>query len=436
VSDDHPTSKAHPALLSPPYRDAHAGTGWLAARGEGTVVPSFDFRIDFAAASAIGIGRSLNQDALLSRAELGLFTIADGMGGHAAGEVAARVAVDVVDRTLRSTQARTAVQNYASEPELENRRAIFRELDRAMVAANDAVIQAAEKDASRRGMGTTLDVVLFVRDRAFFAHVGDGRAYLLRPTAMLQLTNDHAAYDSLRTSGKRAPRRFNKSPLTNSIGHRRRLVVDCVSVDIAAGDRIVLCTDGVSNALDGEPVFEQLCRKGNAPEVCERLIEAAREHGALDDATVIVIQVQERFAKRRVDAGPRARDLEIIASSPLLSALGPADVLSALAACVEVEIEVGAEVPRAVANDRVAYIVLDGLVELPNGRRLGPAGLLMGESLLDVAVRGKLPSVLEAARLLRIRHDDFNQVCAHNLRLAAEMYKRLARHLATVGPSG
>jgi serine/threonine protein phosphatase PrpC len=425
--DEHPSAKVPSA-----YREAHSESGWVSAHARSVVVPSFDFRVEFAAASAIGIGRSLNQDALSCAPELGLFAIADGMGGHAAGEVAARVAIEVVERTLRGADARSAVERYASEPELENRRAIFALLGQAMIAANDAVIQAGEREASQRGMGTTLDVVLLVRDRAFFAHVGDSRAYMLRPTAMLQLTNDHAAYDSLRTSGKRAPN-LSRSPLTNSIGHRRRLVVDCVSVDIALGDRIVLCTDGISNALDGEPQFERLCRKNDATEVCEKLIASAREHGGHDDASVVLVRVQERFAKRHGDAGPRTRDLEIIASSPLLSALEPADVLSALAAGVEVEIDAGAEVPRTVANDRVAYIVLDGLVELPNGRRLGPAGLLMGESLLDVSQRSKLPKVVENARLLRIRHDDFNQVCAHNLRLAAEMYKRLARHLATAG---
>ncbi len=403
----------------------------------GVVIPSFDFRVDYAAASSMGVGREHNEDALLCHPQSGLFAIADGMGGHAAGEVAAQVSLEVVERELGAREARNEIERYAKEPELENRRALFELLERTLGAANDAVIQAGRKKASHKGMGTTLDVVLTVRDRAFFAHVGDSRAYLVRPTATLQLTHDHAAYDTLRTSGKRTPApRFSRSPLTNSIGHRRRLVVDTLFVDLAAGDRIVMCTDGVFNSLEDEFEFARLCRAADDAELCRAMIQAAREQGERDDASIVALSVKERFVKRRSDAGPRARDIVTVSSSPLLIDLSAAHVLSALAAGVEVELKKGAEVPRAVASDRVAYIILDGMVELPSGRTLGASGLLMVESLLDLVVRGQLPKVLERTRLLRIRHDDFTEVCAHNMQLAADLYKRIARHLATAGPTG
>jgi len=411
----------------------------IRARGERCVVPSFDFRLDFCAASAMGSsarkgGRDVNQDAYLCRPDAALFAIADGMGGHAAGEVAAAVSVEEIGAQLASDEARAVVGRYAQEPELENRRAIFDLLTHAMNSANERVIADAEKHKARRGMGTTLDLVLLVRDRAFFAHVGDSRAYLVRPTATLQLTHDHAAYDSLRSSGKRSPTGGRmRSPLTNSIGHRDDLVVDTLFVDISAGDRVVLCTDGVFDPLDGEAAFQRICRRGDPETVCRNLIHAAKKAGGTDDASVIALQMGTRFARRKGDAGPRARDIATIAASPLLVDLRTSEVLSALAAGVEVELTKGEEVPRAVANDRVAYVILDGLIALPNGRKLGPSGLLMAESLLDVATRGDLPVVAERARLLRIRHDDFNEVCAHNTHLAAELYKRLARHLAAAG---
>ncbi len=405
----------------------------IRARGERCVVPSFDFRLDFCAATAMGTGRKVNQDAYLCRPEAAVFAIADGMGGHAAGEVAAAVSVEEIANQLGDEEARAAIGLYAQEPELEHRRAIFELLTRAMNQANERVMADAEKNKARRGMGTTLDLVLLVRDRAFFAHVGDSRAYLVRPTATLQLTHDHAAYDSLRSSGKRSPSGRTRSPLTNSIGHRSDLVVDTLFVDISAGDRVVLCTDGVFDPLDGEAAFQRLCRRGDPEMVCKSLIRAAKKAGGTDDASVITLQMGKRFARRKGDAGPRAQDIATIAASPLLVGLQPSEVLSALAAGVEVELGEDDEVPRAVANDRVAYVILDGLIALPNGRKLGPSGLLMAESLLDVAVRGDLPKVAERARLLRIRHDDFNEVCAHNTRLAADLYKRLARHLAAAG---
>jgi serine/threonine protein phosphatase PrpC len=415
---------------------AAAGGDDVLMRAMRVIVPCFDYRVDFCAASQMGIDRELNQDAVLCLPRAAVFAIADGMGGHAAGEVAAKVALEHVQKHLEARDARAIVERYAAEPEIENRRAVFELIGDAMQAANTAVIADSEANEERKGMGTTLDLVLLVRDRAFFAHVGDSRAYLVRPTATLQLTHDHAAYDSLRSSGKRSPTGpYRRSPLTNSIGHRRRLVVDTLFVDLAKGDRIVLCSDGVFNALDDEAHFARACRRGFPEQVCRTLIANARAAGAVDDASVITIGINDRFAKRKGDAGPRARDIATISASPLLVDLEPADVLSALAAGVEVELDEGDEVPRAVASDRVAYVVLAGLIELPSGRRLGPSGLLMVESLLDVAVRGTLPKVVERARLLRIRHDDFNEVCAHNTQLAVELYRRIAKHLATAGPT-
>jgi serine/threonine protein phosphatase PrpC len=434
-----PSSDNNPRPAPPRLQDEESKSDddWLKERQQAVVIPSFDFRVDYASASSMGVGREHNEDALLCHPESGLFAIADGMGGHAAGEVAAQVSLEVVEREMGSPAAREEIQRYADEPELESRRALFELLERALGAANDAVIQAGRKKVSQKGMGTTLDMVLMVRDRAFFAHVGDSRAYLVRPTATLQLTHDHAAYDTLRTSGKRTPAPcFSRSPLTNSIGHRRRLVVDTLFVDLAAGDRIVMCTDGVFNSLEGELGFTRLCQAADDVALCRAMIEAAREQGERDDASIVALSVKERFVERRGDPGPRAQDMATVSSSPLLMDLPPAQVLSALAAGVEVELKKGAEVPRAVASDRVAYIILDGMVELPSGRTLGASGMLMVESLLDLVVRGELPKVLERTRLLRIRHDDFTEVCAHNMQLAAELYKRIAKHLATAGPPG
>ncbi len=403
----------------------------LRDHAERVIVPSFDFRVDYCSGTIIGHGREHNEDAMLCRPDLGLFAIADGMGGHAAGEVAARESLEAIETALSSEEARAVLNRYAATPMLENRRLVFDLLSAAMRTANQAVIEAGEASASRRGMGCTLDFTVLVRDRAFFAHVGDARAYLVRPTASLQLTHDHAAYDSLRTSGKRAPMAATRSPLTNSIGHQKKLVVDTLFVDLSAGDRIVLCTDGAFSLFEAEAAFGRVCRTGSAKDVCAALIGRAKSRQGLDDASVIVIRVRERFAERLGDAGPRSRDMATISASPLLMDMAPAHVLSTLAAGVEIELDEGTEIPHAVANDRVAYVILDGLVELGNGRKLGPSGLLMAESLLDVATRGKLPRALERTRLLRIRHDDFLEVCAHNSELSAELYKRIARHLAT-----
>ncbi len=409
---------------------------WFREHAESQVVARVDFRIDFCSATAMGEDRDENQDALLCRPDLALFAVADGMGGHAAGDVAARLSLESTLRLLKTKKASRLIRKYETDPKLDNRRAVVGLLREAIDEANDAVLKASSEDEALRGMGTTLDLILLVRDRAFVAHVGDARAYLVRPKAHVQLTHDHTAYDSLRTSGKRAPnRRWVRSPLNSSIGNSPRVTVDTLFVDLSSGDRVILCTDGAYGPVDSERAFFRLCETGSPREICGGIIAAAREQGGRDDATVIVLNIGERFVAHHADPGPRALDIEVISASPLLTGLPPSAVLSTLAAGVEVEIEEGDEIPRAVANDRVAYLVLDGLIELPNGRNLGASGLLMPESLLDVAGRGALPTVVSRARLLRIRHDDFTEVCNHDRRLAAKLYKRLAKHLATVGPS-
>ena len=394
-------------------------------------MPNFDYRVDVCSGTCIGAGRELNEDRIACHPTAGLFAIADGMGGHAAGEIAARIAVTVASDHLRSKSARRVLKRYADDPELEQRRRVYTLLSDAVRAANDAVVADAAKHDDRRGMGTTLDLALLVRDRAFIAHVGDARCYLVRPTATLQLTHDHAAFDSLRSSGKRTPSpSSSRSPLSNCLGSKQEIVVDSLFVDLTTSDRIVLCTDGLFNAIDDEARFAALCRRGSAEQVCRTLLQTAFEKGGADDASATVITVGNRFVQRAADAGPRARDMETVAASPLLAGLEPAQVLGTLAACVEVEIEAGDEIPCAVASDRVAYIVLEGLIEMPSGRTLGASAMLMEESLLDIPLRGKLPVVAERARLLRIRHDDFNEVCSHNTALAAKLYKRIAAHLA------
>jgi PPM family protein phosphatase len=401
------------------------------ANERGVVVPSFDFRLDYAAATARSVRRDVNQDVVLCRPELSLFAIADGMGGHAAGDVAARTALAALEEHLSLPESRRQVKHYAREPNLDNRRAIFKLMAAAVAHANKTVMAAGEKHPEHKGMGTTLDMALLVGDRAFIAHVGDARIFLVRPSTVLQLTHDHTAYDSLRTSGKRVPAKQRKSPLANSIGHKEGVAIDTLHVDLSAGECLVLCTDGAFSPIEGEAAFHAALRLEDAQHIGERLIESARLADASDDASVITLLIQDRFVQHEGDAGARARDLDIVSHSPLVVDLPASDVLATLSAAVEIELEPGVEIPRAVASDRVAYIVLDGSIQTAAGRILGTSAFLMAESLLDIPTRDALPKVHERARLLRIRHDDFVAVCSHDPQLAANLYQRIARHLAT-----
>jgi hypothetical protein len=148
------------------------------------------------------------------------------------------------------------------------------------------------------------------------------------------------------------------------------------------------------------------------------------------------VQIGERFVKREpTDRGLAATDLERACQSALLQDMPLPLVLSALSAAVEVELETGSAVPRAIANDLVAYIVLDGVVRHAGDRRVGTGALIFPESLVGVWSEGELPVVEQTARVLRVRADDFEEVCRSDATLAAELYRRLASHVARLGRS-
>lgn len=397
------------------------------------ILPRFDFRIEFASATDVGLVREQNEDRLLCCPEHALFGIADGMGGHAAGEVAAEVALATVRAEVATPQAAAILNAYVDHPSLDARREVFALLRRVAEAANGAVREASRSAPGREDMGTTLDFVLLAHSRAFFAHVGDSRAYLIRPTTTVQLTQDHVLFDTLRAAGSPTPaRRPARNPLVNGVGLASTVTVDTVFVDLARGDRILLCTDGVHGAIESEAALSRFCAKGSVEEVAAGLIKHARERGGHDNASAVVIEIRERFVKRADDAGPSASDLTALGASPLLADLAPSAVLGALAAGVEVEVAPGARLPREVASDLVAYVVLDGLIELADGRRLGPSGLVFAESLVGVRRKGDLPVAKMATRLIRIRKDDFAEVCEHDRALAAALYQRLATFLAAI----
>jgi serine/threonine protein phosphatase PrpC len=398
-----------------------------------SILPRFDFRAEFGVATDKGAKRSTNEDAYLLGAQHAVFAVADGMGGHRAGEVAARLACEEIASTLGSSTAIRVVERYVSNAGLESRRKVLAFLRRAVEQANARIRREALENPDYSGMGTTLDVVWLARDHAFIAHAGDGRVYLARARAVLQLTHDH----TLAARQSRAPDglaiTLSESPVasgvTNALGLSDSVQVDTLFVDLGPRDRLLLCSDGVHGQLDGEQEISELIRAGTPEAAARALIQRAGESGR-DNATAVVVEIADRFVKRPDrDRGLSPADLENARQSPLLVDLPLPLTLTALSAAVEIEVAQGTLIPRTVANDLVAYIVLEGLVRHPDGRSVGPGALLYPESLVGVWGQAASPSAEQTSRLLRVRADDFAEICSEP-RFAAELYRRLAAHLA------
>ncbi len=406
-------------------------------------VPRFDFRVDFASATDVGKVRENNEDAFIMVPELATFAVADGMGGHAGGEIASRLAVDTMVAALREKESRRVLDRFHKEPTLAARHAVFQLLRASFQKANDAVRAEAEARQEASGMGTTLDLAILLRDRAFVAHSGDGRVYLARPSAVIQLTHDHALFESMLAAGtvrRATPRpmgdnRRRRNPLINAIGMAPNVSVDTFFVELTRGDRLLLCSDGVHGAIESESLLGQLLRTGSAEDAGHALIAYALRRGGHDNATVVVVDVCDRFVARTApegepSSGPVSNDILVARHSALLDDLPVSSVLAALAAAVEVEIPKDERVPRLVANDWVCYIIVSGQIMMPDGKVLGPSGLLFVESLMGVEREGELPTVVENTRLMRLRADDFAEVCGLDVELSNALHMRIARYLA------
>ena len=392
-----------------------------------------DYLVAFGGASHVGNVRQNNEDAWAIDPGLGLFVVADGMGGHAAGEVAAGIAVDTVCSSIQNRRAYEAFEAFAAGPTLEARKQVFQALCDTVHQAHDAVCDEANRNRRLKRMGCTLDLALILGRQLFVVHVGDGRVYLARPTTTIQLTDDHTLKSSLIQGGVATPSQppEGREALVNAVGRPGKLSADEVYAELNSGDRLLLCSDGIYGEVREEAELSRLIWKGTPEEASVNLINTALARGGHDNATAIVVEVgPERVQRAASDGGLVARDHSFALHSPLLLGVSFELAMAALKSAVEVGFDAGEPLPRFGASDRVAYILLEGNVRTPQGWTLGPGALLYPESL---GGGGKGPGQCEAqqtVRTLRIRSDDFREVCESNQQLAAALYERLARYLA------
>ena len=216
-----------------------------------------------------------------------LFVVADGMGGHAAGEVASRIAVETIFREWTTGSGGAPHQALRA----------------AARAANTAVF-AASLDQERRGMGTTLTALALAGDEAVVAHVGDSRAYLVRDGQCSQLTSDHSRVgEMLRMrliTPEQAAHHPARSQLTRSLGHDPAVQVDLVRSDIAVGDVFILCCDGLWDLVSRADIAQKV--EAEPDEAAAGLLELALERGAPDNVSVIVVRVTALAAQAATGA--------------------------------------------------------------------------------------------------------------------------------------
>jgi protein phosphatase len=225
----------------------------------------------------VGRARDMNQDSFL--VEEPIFVVADGMGGHLAGDVASKTAIDMITEMKRtkSPEEPDALRSYVSE-------------------ANRAIWKKGREDPNLTGMGTTCTLIYLDGGVAHIAHVGDSRAYLLRHGELTQLTEDHTLVERMVQEGRLrredAPRHPQRSIITRALGVDRSVDVDVMDETLQDGDRLLICSDGLSSMVDDATIAKILSEHDDPQSASDALVEAANEAGGEDNITVIVLDVK------------------------------------------------------------------------------------------------------------------------------------------------
>lgn len=241
-------------------------------------------RVDVWCQTDVGLKRDNNQDTFLLDPDLGLYIVADGMGGHSGGEVASALAAQTVKDVIQDS--------YENESGVDARELIIR----AYKKASERIFEESQKRPELRGMGTTMVVALIRDDYLYIGNVGDSRAYLSTPEGYWQLTEDHSLVNEQLRAGMlteaQAKNYFAKNVITRSVGFEHEVHCDVLQKKLNVGDLIIICSDGLSGLVSDQKISE-ISRKFSPNEVVPNLINQAKSNGGDDNVTVLLLSVTD-----------------------------------------------------------------------------------------------------------------------------------------------
>lgn len=245
----------------------------------------------------VGLQRDHNEDTYRCLDEYALYIVADGMGGHQSGEVASAMAVDGVEAFFEATETDDATWPFPIDPNLslmENR------LSASIKMANKQIYDRASENVSMQGMGTTVVGILLSLDKelVYVAHVGDSRAYRIREGKIDPLTRDHSLVNDylmmMPDMPKEAMDVLPKNVITRALGMQESVVVDLGVEGIKAGDRFVLCSDGLNGQVEDEDICRIVTDAGDDLDAAAQgLVKASNDAGGDDNVTVVIVEITE-----------------------------------------------------------------------------------------------------------------------------------------------
>jgi protein phosphatase len=245
----------------------------------------------------VGCVRKHNEDSFLADSALGLFVVADGLGGHAAGEVASQIVVETVARFVGQTLEKDRTWPVEYDPSLSydgNR------LKVALLLSDQAITEDIRHHPERETMGSTVVAGLFHGSRLTLAHVGDSRAYILGPAGIRQVTRDHSWVAEQVANGILTPSEARVHPfrnvITQALGNGGDLDVEVQNLELSKSERLLLCSDGLSGMISDKQIWDIVEGANDLQHAVESLISAAREHGGEDNITAVLVGLEPEEA--------------------------------------------------------------------------------------------------------------------------------------------
>jgi serine/threonine protein phosphatase PrpC len=387
-----------------------------------------DAMLRFHARTDVGLKRKHNEDSLLASDEHGLFVVADGVGGRQAGELASAITVNTFQTYAPKFKA--AVEAFAANPDRERRNAVLALLDQAANAASKRVYEAASA-TGRQGMTTTLVAVVVGGGGAFVVHVGDSRCYLVRQGELRQLTEDHSMVNELIRTGamsqeEAATSRY-KNVITRAIGLYPNVRTDTLHVELVEGDRLLLCSDGLTDMVTVDDVLDRMQSPSLTGGV-DSLIEAALAGGGRDNVTVVAIEPDAVLDAEAVSARASAMEnLFLFADLPFHARLRVGRIIG------EQFVKPGERiVERGTAGDTMFVVVqgtfsvqIDGteVAQFHEGEHFGELALVDQEPRsADVVAKG-------FGHVLTIDRATFRDYCTQEPALGNQMMWKLVHAL-------
>jgi serine/threonine protein phosphatase PrpC len=384
--------------------------------------------IRFYAATDVGRVRDHNEDNYLVDKKLALFVVADGMGGHAAGEVASALAVRVLDEELK--KERELIEAHAKGSTTRGTtKEILSLLEYSVQRACARIHEEAKADANKRGMGTTLSALLIAGSHGFIAHVGDSRIYLLREGKIQQVTEDHTVYNELIKRGKLTKDQIEKvaqkNAITRAVGVYERVEVDTLTIEVLPGDQFLLASDGLHGYIAHTAELEPYLGDEDGDKATKDLIDLANRKGGKDNITAVLVRLGEGEAHDGVRARRLALKRDVLAKMPLFSRLQERELLRIMQVAEVIEYQPGQMVVREGDKGDELFIVLSGTVKVIRGEavlsEVGPGEHFGEMALIRSMPRSATVTAETISELIALRRADFFEILRKEPELAVKL---------------